>query len=144
MVSAAKITRRNAWRYYIRGVVFGDGRRPVATALKDAQRKAGLPPGRWMGLGLAALGLTAGSVVTERELEHMYGEGRHPDAGRLERERLEFGDSPEEVRRSTVLGQPIEAIERRKAVPRSRGRAFPSSSPTRSPLTTLPRAPRSE
>ncbi|MFH8717510.1 MobF family relaxase [Streptomyces zaomyceticus] len=117
MVSAAKITRRNAWRYYVRGVAFGDGRRPVGQSLKDAQEKAGLPPGWWMGLGLAALGLRAGSVVTERQLELMFGDLRHPDADRIELERLEAGDSPEEARRATALGQPIEETEQRKAIP---------------------------
>ncbi|MFJ5787936.1 MobF family relaxase [Streptomyces hydrogenans] len=117
MVSAAKITRRNAWRYYVRGVAFGDGRGPVGRPLKDAQELAGLPPGRWMGLGLAALGLNAGSVVGERELELLYGELRHPDADRIERERLTDGASPQEARRATVLGQPLDEIERRGAIP---------------------------
>ncbi|MFC8793378.1 MobF family relaxase [Streptomyces cinereoruber] len=117
MVSAAKITRRNAWRYYIRAVAFGDGRRPAGQPLKDAQERAGLPPGRWMGLGLAALGLRGGSVVGERELELLYGELRRPDADRIERERLADGASPEEARRATVLGQSLDEIERRGAVP---------------------------
>ncbi|MFF7780367.1 relaxase domain-containing protein [Streptomyces tanashiensis] len=117
MLSAAKVTRRNVWRYYIRGVAFGDGRRPVGRPLKDAQQLAGLPPGRWMGMGLAALGLNAGSVVSERELEVLYGELRRPDADRIERERLADGDSPQEARRATVLGQPLDEIERRGAIP---------------------------
>lgn len=37
MISVAKVQRRNAWRYYVRGVAFGIGRRPVGQALKDAQ-----------------------------------------------------------------------------------------------------------
>lgn len=60
MLSVAKIQKRNAWRYYTRGVAFGDGRRPVGQALKDAQELAGLPPGAWRGRGLAALGLPTG------------------------------------------------------------------------------------
>ncbi|MDO0929777.1 MobF family relaxase [Streptomyces sp. TG1A-8] len=36
------------------------------------------------------------------------GEGRHPDADRIERERLEAGDDPAKARRATVLGRPIE------------------------------------
>lgn len=58
MLSVAKVQRRNAWRYYVRGVAFGDGRRPVGQLLKDAQEMAGLPPGRWLGRGLDALRLT--------------------------------------------------------------------------------------
>ncbi|MFE3583171.1 MobF family relaxase [Streptomyces vinaceus] len=117
MLSVAKVQKRNAWRYYVRGVAFGDGRRPVGQALKDAQEMAGLPPGVWMGRGLAALGLTAGQTLTERQMELVFGQGRHPDADRIERELLDDGADPETARLATVLGQPIEEIERRKATP---------------------------
>ncbi|MER6103680.1 MobF family relaxase [Streptomyces sp. NPDC001832] len=117
MLSVAKVQKRNAWRYYVRGVAFGDGRRPVRQALKDAQKKAGLPPGAWMGRGLAALGLTAGQTVTERQMELVFGEGRHPDADWIERELLDYGADPETARLATVLGQPIEEIEKRKQTP---------------------------
>ncbi|OKJ35031.1 hypothetical protein AMK22_17490 [Streptomyces sp. CB01580] len=63
--------------------------------MKDAQEQAGLPPGVWTGLGLAALGPTAGSVVAERQAQLLFGEGRHPDADRLERKRLDDGAGPE-------------------------------------------------
>ncbi|MEU3787482.1 MobF family relaxase [Streptomyces sp900129855] len=117
MISVAKVQRRNAWRYYVRGVAFGDGRRPVGQALKDAQAMAGLPPGVWRGRGLAALGLSAGQAVTERQMELVFGEGRHPDADRMERELLEDGEDPETARLATVLGQPLEEIEQRKQKP---------------------------
>ncbi|WP_406227015.1 relaxase domain-containing protein [Streptomyces anthocyanicus] len=58
-------------------MAFGDGRRPVGQSLKDAQGLAGLPPGRWLGRGLRALGLTEGDQVSERQLELLFGEGRH-------------------------------------------------------------------
>ncbi|MCZ4100999.1 MobF family relaxase [Streptomyces sp. H39-C1] len=117
MLSVAKVQRRNAWRYYVRGVAFGDGRRPVGQSLKGALEKAGLPPGVWMGRGLAALGLTAGQTVTERQMELVFGQGRHPDADRIERELLDDGADPETARLATVLGQPVEEIERRKLTP---------------------------
>ncbi|MFG2630007.1 MobF family relaxase [Streptomyces sp. NPDC048473] len=117
MLSVAKVQKRNSWRYYVRGVAFGDGRRPARQALKDAQEMAGLPPGVWMGRGLAALGLTAGGEVTERQMELVFGQGRHPDADRIERELLDDGADPETARLATVLGQPVEEIERRKATP---------------------------
>lgn len=117
MLSVAKVQRRNAWRYYVRGVAFGDGRRPVGQSLKGAMEQAGLPPGVWMGHGLAALGLTAGQTVTERQMELVFGQLRHPDADRIERELLDDGAAPETARLATVLGQPIEEIERRKATP---------------------------
>ncbi|GHD52133.1 hypothetical protein GCM10010335_64170 [Streptomyces galbus] len=62
----------------------------------------------WKGRGLAALGLTVGDVVTERQAELLLGEGRHPDADQIERELLALGKSPVQARRATVLGRPIE------------------------------------
>jgi conjugative relaxase-like TrwC/TraI family protein len=117
MLSVAKIQRRNAWRYFVRGVAFGDGRRPAGQSLKDAQEEAGIPPGVWMGRGLAGLGLAAGSVVGERELELLFGQLRHPDADRIERELLADGADPVLARLATVLGQPVEEIEQRDLVP---------------------------
>ncbi|MZF88282.1 MobF family relaxase [Streptomyces sp. SID5643] len=117
MLSVAKVQRRNAWRYYVRGVAFGDGRRPVGKSLKDAQEMAGLPPGRWLGRGLAALGLTESAEVSERQMELVFGQGRHPDADRIERDLLDDGADPDTARLATVLGQPIEEIEARKQTP---------------------------
>lgn len=117
MLSVAKIQRRNAWRYYMRGVAFGDGRRPIGQPLEDAQELAGLPPGRWLGRGLRALGLTEGAEVSERQLKLLFGEGWHPDADRIERGLLDDSVDAATARRLTVLGQPIEGIEARKQTP---------------------------
>lgn len=95
-------------RYLFRGVMVGDGHRQAGTPLRAAQDEAGVPPGVWKGRGLAALGLTAGDVVSERQAELLLGEGRHPDADRIERELLAQGKSPAQARRATVLGRPIE------------------------------------
>ncbi|MFC5156381.1 MobF family relaxase [Streptomyces amakusaensis] len=86
----------------------GDGHRPAGKALRAAQNEAGVPPGIWRGGGLAAVGLAAGDVVTERQAELLLGDGRHPDADRIEAERLQAGDDPAKARRATVLGRPIE------------------------------------
>nr|AAO50112.1 putative transfer protein [Streptomyces violaceoruber] len=95
-------------RYLFRGVMVGDGHRRAGTPLRAAQDEAGVPPGVWKGRGLAAVGLTAGDVVTERQAELLLVEGRHPDADRIERELLAQGKTPEQARRATVLGRPIE------------------------------------
>ncbi|MEV0982439.1 MobF family relaxase [Streptomyces sp. NPDC049915] len=86
----------------------GDGQRPAGAPLRAAQDEAGVPPGVWKGQGLAAVALKDGDVVTERQAELLLGEGRHPDADRIERELLAQGKSPEQARRATVLGRPIE------------------------------------
>lgn len=107
MISQTKI-RPGDGRYLFRGVMVGDGHRAAGTSLRAAQDEAGVPPGIWKGRGLAAVGLTAGDVVTERQAELLLGEGRHPDADRIESELLEQGKSPARARRATVLGRPIE------------------------------------
>ncbi|MFJ9634740.1 MobF family relaxase [Streptomyces sp. NPDC101175] len=108
MISMSPVRPGAGVRYLFRGVMVGDGRRAAGTPLRAAQDEAGVPPGVWKGRGLAAVGLMAGDVVTERQAELLLGEGRHPDADRIERERLEAGDDPAKARRATVLGRPIE------------------------------------
>lgn len=108
MISMSPVRPGNGWRYLFRDVMVGDGHRRAGTPLRAAQDEAGVPPGVWKGRGLAALGLTAGDVVTERQVELLLGEGQHPDADRIERELLAQGKSPEQAWRATVLGRPIE------------------------------------
>nr|WP_234313313.1 MULTISPECIES: MobF family relaxase [Streptomyces] len=108
MISMSPVRPGAGVRYLFRGVMVGDGPRSSGTPLRVAQHKAGVPPGVWKGRGLAALGLTAGDVVSERQAELLLGEGRHPDADRIERELLAQGESPARARRATVLGRPIE------------------------------------
>ncbi|MGV9419992.1 MobF family relaxase [Streptomyces sp. NPDC003674] len=108
MISMSPVRPGNGWRYLFRGVMVGDGHRPAATSLRAAQDEAGVPPGVWKGRGLAAVGLKAGDVVTERQAELLLGEGQHPDADRIERELLAQGKSPAQALRATVLGRPIE------------------------------------
>ncbi|MFI8515428.1 MobF family relaxase [Streptomyces sp. NPDC085460] len=108
MISKAEVRPGAGVRYLFRGVMVGDGHRAAGTRLRAAQDEAGVPPGVWKGRGLAALGLVAGDVVSERQAELLLGEGRHPDADRIERELLAQGKSPARARRATVLGRPIE------------------------------------
>ncbi|MFD3665773.1 MobF family relaxase [Streptomyces sp. NPDC058659] len=108
MISQSALRPGDGVRYLLRGVMVGDGHRPAGKALRDAQDEAGVPPGIWRGRGLAAVGLTAGDEVSERQAELLLGEGRHPDADRIERERLQAGEDPAKARRATVLGRPIE------------------------------------
>ncbi|MER5886945.1 MobF family relaxase [Streptomyces sp. NPDC001941] len=117
MLSVAKVQTRNAWGYYVLGVAYGDGRRPSGQSLKVVQELAGLPPGRWRGRGLPLLGLTEGAEVSERQMELVFGQARHPDADRIEGELLDDGADEDTACRATVLGQPVEEVEARGQTP---------------------------
>ncbi|MDX3481995.1 MobF family relaxase, partial [Streptomyces scabiei] len=96
------------YRYYLRETVVGDGRRPARTPLREAQEQAGVPVGRWMGRGLAVLGLAPGEEVTEGQLRNLFGErGRHPYADRIEADRLAAGDSPKKAFKAGALGRRV-------------------------------------
>ncbi|WP_432095697.1 MobF family relaxase [Streptomyces sp. bgisy100] len=96
------------YRYYLRQTVVGDGRRPARTPLRAAQEQAGVPVGRWMGRGLAVLGLAPGEEVTEAQLRNLFGErGRHPDADRIEADRLAAGASPKKAFKAGALGRRV-------------------------------------
>lgn len=96
------------YRYYLRQTVVGDGRRPARTPLRAAQEQAGVPAGRWMGRGLAALGLAPGEEVTESQLRNLFGErGRHPYADRIEADRHAAGASPKEALKAGALGRRV-------------------------------------
>ncbi|MFF9497181.1 MobF family relaxase [Streptomyces flaveolus] len=96
------------YRYYLRETVVGDGRRPARMPLRVAQEQAGVPAGRWMGRGLAALGLALGEEVTEAQLGNLFGEwGRHPYADRIEADRLTAGVSPKKAFKAGALGRRV-------------------------------------
>lgn len=96
------------YRYYLRQTVVGDGRRPARTPLRVAQEQAGVPAGRWMGRGLAVLGLTSGEEVTEAQLRNLFGErGRHPYADRIEADRLAKGESAKKAFKAGALGRRV-------------------------------------
>ena len=74
--------------------------------LGDYYPQRGESPGVWTGRGLRGLpGVTAGQRVAEDEMKALFGEGRHPDAARLEREALAEGQSPTSARATGALGQ---------------------------------------
>ncbi|MEU3528755.1 hypothetical protein AB0E62_33720 [Streptomyces sp. NPDC038707] len=57
------ITAGQMFRYFLRQVVVGEGRRTARTPLAQTQEEAGVLAGRWLGRGRAVLGLTVGDVV---------------------------------------------------------------------------------
>jgi conjugative relaxase-like TrwC/TraI family protein len=70
-LSSAKIGT-SSWRYYTDG---------VACQASEYYAGVGEAPGRWHGRGLEQLGLAAGGLVGERELEALFARGLHPITG---------------------------------------------------------------
>ena len=71
MSSSAKIATAS-WRYYTNA---------VACRAAEYHLGVGEAPGRWHGRGLAELGLKAGALVTEQQLEALFARGLYPGTG---------------------------------------------------------------
>jgi conjugative relaxase-like TrwC/TraI family protein len=110
VLSSAKIGTAS-WRYYTDG---------VACQATEYYAGVGEAPGRWHGRGLEQLGLAAGAVVSERELEALFARGLHPTTGtRLGRAWRSDGvtrfdltfSAPKSVSTLWALGDPATAGE---------------------------------
>ncbi|KAB1643288.1 MobF family relaxase [Gulosibacter chungangensis] len=74
----------DGYKYLLRTVAAGDGDRDLSTPLTRYYSADGTPPGRWMGSGIAALGigqLALGDEVSEAQLQLLIGMGRDPITG---------------------------------------------------------------
>jgi conjugative relaxase-like TrwC/TraI family protein len=83
-VSMRVMSAGDGYKYLLRTVVVGDGKRSLSTPLTRYYNAEGTPPGRWMGDGLRSLGdglIAEGDEVTEEQLQLLIGQGRHPLTG---------------------------------------------------------------
>ncbi|TFB82465.1 conjugal transfer protein [Cryobacterium levicorallinum] len=122
----------DGYKYLLRTVAAGDGKRLLSTPLTRYYTEEGTPPGRWMGGGLHGLGegfVVDGDVVTEAQLQLLIGLGRDPVSGEplgraypvyrsaadhaLDRPRAD-GDGVTERAAASAVEQPNE--KRRRAV----------------------------
>src|SRR5690242_4230184 len=78
-----KLTAGDGYTYLTRHVAGGDVDRQRGQDAAGYFTQDGNPPGRWLGTGLAGLGIAPGEVVTEAQMRLLYGLGLHPDADRL-------------------------------------------------------------
>jgi DNA primase catalytic core len=72
-------------------------------SLTDYYMQHGNPPGQWVGSGLEQLGVSG--RVAEKQMQSLFGQGRHPDADRLEVEALARGLSKRDAAREGALGR---------------------------------------
>ncbi len=100
-----KLTAGDGYTYLTRQVAVHDGTDRGHAGLADYYAERGESPGRWFGAGLGALDLEVGSQVTETHMRNLFGEGRHPDAERLENAALDAGKSVEQAKKASQLGR---------------------------------------
>ncbi|RBY98105.1 TrwC relaxase [Blastococcus sp. TF02-8] len=107
-MSLHKLTAGDGYTYLTRQVAALDATERGHVGLGDYYSQRGESPGMWAGAGLAGLvGVVAGEPVEEQQMKSLFGQGRHPDATRLERESLAAGRSSEEARAVGALGVPF-------------------------------------
>ena len=110
-VSMRVMSAGDGYKYLLRTVAAADGERPLSTPLTRYYAEAGTPPGRWLGSGLSSLAdrrISAGSRVSEAQLELLLGMGRDPGTGApLGRAYPEYAASdPNTNSPSSSAGQP--------------------------------------
>lgn len=90
------------YEYLTGAVACGDRKLEPGEALSDYYLAHGYPPGEWFGAGAAALGMSG--EVTAAQMNALFGEGRHPDADRIQAEMIAAGHSAAEAVAATKLG----------------------------------------
>ncbi|GAA2234281.1 hypothetical protein GCM10010413_36930 [Promicromonospora sukumoe] len=93
----------SGYTYLTQQVASGDVPRGRGMSLTDYYMQHGNPPGHWVGSGLDQLGVSG--QVLERQMKSLFGQGRHPDAERLEVEALARGTSKQDAARVGALGR---------------------------------------
>ncbi|SHN52782.1 DNA primase, catalytic core [Geodermatophilus obscurus] len=107
-MSLHKLTAGDGYTYLTRQVAALDATERGHAGLGDYYSQRGEFPGTWTGGGLTGLtGVSAGQPVDEAQMKALFGQGRHPDAERLEREALAAGWTPEQARAAGSLGLPF-------------------------------------
>jgi len=105
-MSVKKLASGPVYDYLIGQVAVQDARVP-AGGLTSYYTERGEAPGTWIGTGLAGLGITAGEQVTEAQMNHLFGDGEHPNADQLHATAAAAGLSPSEVEAAGRLGAPF-------------------------------------
>src|SRR5687767_3169196 len=107
-MSLHKLTAGDGYTYLTRQVAALDATERGHVGLGDYYSQRGESPGVWAGTGLTGLvGVVAGQPVEEQQMKALFGQGRHPDAARLEQESLADGRSSDEARTAGALGVPF-------------------------------------
>ncbi|WP_275003234.1 MobF family relaxase [Promicromonospora iranensis] len=102
-MTAHVLSAGSGYTYLTQQVASGDVPRGRGMSLTDYYMQHGNPPGQWVGKGLDQLGVSG--QVLEKQMKSLFGQGRHPDADRLEVEALARGLSKQDAERAGRLGR---------------------------------------
>ena len=108
----------DGYTYLTRQVASGDHQRRRGEALAVYYTAAGNPPGRWVGTGLAAMGVDG--QVSEVQMKALFGEGLHPDAEARIQAALNRGVDRETAVAAVRLGRRFPSIDQSHEVWRDR------------------------
>ncbi|MFI8528555.1 MobF family relaxase [Promicromonospora sukumoe] len=103
MMTAHVLSAGSGYTYLTQQVASGDVPRGRGMSLTDYYMQHGNPPGHWVGTGLDQLGVSG--QVLEKQMKSLFGQGRHPDADRLEVEARARGVSKLDAARVGALGR---------------------------------------
>jgi conjugative relaxase-like TrwC/TraI family protein len=103
MMTLHKLHAGDGYTYLTRQVAAGDEGRSPGQQLVDYYTASGNPPGRWIGSGAAALGVTG--RVREDQMRSLFGRGLHPDADQILALELAAGTDQTEAARAVKLGR---------------------------------------
>src|SRR5215218_2911080 len=102
-MSLRKLTAGDGYSYLTRQVAAHDTTEKGHSSLADYYDEKGESPGRWMGSGLASLGLAPGETVMGTQMASLFGQGHHPLAGEIETAMADQGSSPKEIANAIAL-----------------------------------------
>lgn len=98
----------DGYTYLTRQVAKGDHTLARGEDLAAYYTVEGNPQGEWIGAGLAGLGVTGN--VSEAQMKALFGEGRHPDADRIESEAIAAGASVKDAMQASRLGRKFPSL----------------------------------
>ena len=100
-----KLTAGDGYTYLTRQVAAHDATEKGHSSLESYYSERGESPGRWLGAGLAGLGVAPGEDVTEEQMRSLFGEGRHPNSRALESAALSAGAGKASALAAGALGR---------------------------------------
>jgi conjugative relaxase-like TrwC/TraI family protein len=105
MMGLHKLTAGDGYTHLTRQVAALDSTEKGHASLGDYYAQKGESPGRWLGSGLAALGISPGDTVTAAQMKALFGEGRHPNADAIEAAVIAAGGTKAAALKAGALGR---------------------------------------